>query len=755
VEGGRTVVHLYGVLENGQPFLARDGRQPPRFWIRSADLARARAAGCPAPVALDRRDMAGSQLARVELAQPADVPGLRERLERAGVRTFEADVRHALRPLIDAGIRGALSIRGRSTVRPGVGRVFEEPEIGPADFSPALRVLSLDIETDPGAQRLLSVALHGCGVSEVWLLTPDGLGCPPDAAACRTEAELIRTFARRVREIDPDILTGWNVVDFDLRVLLRVADRLGVALALGRDEGRLRLVVDGGRGGLRARIPGRVVLDGIQLLRGSFVRMEDYSLDAVAREVLGEGKTLSGHGRPDEILRLFEQDRPRFVAYNRTDARLALQILERLRLVELSVERSRLTGLPVDRVSASIASFDFLYMTELARRGIAAPSVAGDADAEPQAGGHVLEPVPGLHANVVVLDFRSLYPSVIRTFGIDPLGLLAQVTDDAVVSPSGAAFSRAPGILPALLDRLAPAREQALAAGDKVPAQAIKILMNSFYGVLGTPASRFYDPRLPNAITSWGRELLLWTRDRATERGLRVLYGDTDSLFVATGIHDGDALQHFGARLAGELTTELAAHVRRTWGVESRLRLELDRVYLRLVLPALRHAASGARKRYAGLQRTSDGTRVVLTGLEAVRGDWTALARRAQRELYRRLFADEPVDTWLRKLVSEVRAGGHDGELVYRKWLRKPAAEYTASTPPHVAAARLEGRPGRGRVSYVITAKGAEPEHAPTAPLDHEHYVQKQLRPVAEPVLALLGLDFDRVIGDDRQLTLF
>src|SRR6185436_11270232 len=101
----------------------------------------------------------------------------------------------------------------------------------------------------------------------------------------------------------------------------------------------------------QASIPGRVVLDGIQLLRGAFIRMSDYGLDAVARQVLGEGKTLGGEGRPDEILRLFKEERERFVEYNRTDARLALEVLERLRLVDLATERSKLTGLPPDRVA--------------------------------------------------------------------------------------------------------------------------------------------------------------------------------------------------------------------------------------------------------------------------------------------------------------------------------------------------------------------------------------------------------------------
>jgi DNA polymerase-2 len=503
-----------------------------------------------------------------------------------------------------------------------------------------------------------------------------------------------------------------------------------------------------------------VVLDGIQLLRGAFVRMDDYGLDAVARAVLGEGKTLAGRGRAEEILRLFEEDRVRLVEYNRTDARLALEVLERLRLVELAVERSRLTGLPVDRVASSIAAFDFLYLSELGRRRIVAPSVRGEADvSEPQAGGHVLEPVPGLFSNVVVLDFKSLYPSLIRTFEIDPRNLVrpeaGQAEGDPIVAPNGAAFARRKGILGEILDELMPRREEARRAGDAVKSHAIKILMNSFYGVLGTPACRFHDPRLANAITGFGREVLLWCRRRIEADGRRVLYGDTDSLFVETGEKDAAAARALGETLAAGLNRDLARHIAERWRVTSRLELVFDRLYLRLFLPAVRHGTAGARKRYAGLVEAKDGPRVAFTGMEAVRGDWTDLARDVQREIYARLFADQPVLEYLREVVADVRKGRYDDRLVYRKSLRKVPEAYTATTPPHVAAARKMAGKRRGRVAYVITTDGPEPADDRRHPIDHEHYVDKQLRPVAEPVLGLLGQDFADASGSRKQLSLF
>jgi len=213
-----------------------------------------------------------------------------------------------------------------------------------------------------------------------------------------------------------------------------------------------------------------------------------------------------------------------------------------------------------------------------------------------------------------------------------------------------------------------------------VKSHAIKILMNSFYGVLGTPACRFHDPRLANAITAFGREMLLWCQARA-----------------------------LGESLAAALNRDLARHIAERWRVTSRLELVFDRLYRRLFLPPVRHGTAGARKRYAGLVDSPAGGEVVFIGMEAVRGDWTDLARDVQRELYARLFTDRPVLEYLSEVVADLRKGRFDDRLVYRKSLRKAPEAYTATTPPHVAAARkMEGKT-RGRVAYVITTSGPEP----------------------------------------------
>jgi DNA polymerase II len=784
--GGRRVpvVHLYGRLEDGGTFLVRDDRQLPQFFIRAEDIPRARSSSAlppnKEPEVTEMHAFDGSPVARITLGIPSDVPAIRDRLHQAGIDTFEADVRFPVRYLIERGIKGACEIQGVATPGDGVTTIFDNPVLRPTQLKIEPRVLSFDIETDPKAERLLAISLYAPGVDEVLIVDGSGRPMPDKAKACIDEHSTLTAFCDRIRELDPDVITGWNTIDFDFTVLQRIAARVRHPLNLGRDAGELRIRrAEGYFGSGQATIPGRLVLDGIDLLRGAFIRMEEYSLDAVAREVLGEGKALKTNARDRvaEIIHNYRHDLPAFALYARTDARLAYQIAERLDVIRLAFARSQLAGMTPDRVAASIASFDFVYLSELAKLDIVAPSVRSDDSRvfAAQQGGHVLEPVTGLHRNVWVFDFKSLYPNIIRTFNIDPLSYVAEsgevagggatrgsAVPDLIQTPGGS-FRRSPAILPGVLDDLFPRREAAKKAGDNVAAHAIKILMNSFYGVLGTSACRFYNPALANSITGSGKEILLWSKRWFENAGFKVLYGDTDSLFVSSGTDRAEDAQARGPELAVALNEQLTQHIRERWGLKNRLELEYEKTYLRLILPQARNSTRGASKRYAGLLQD---TQVEFVGMEVVRRDWTALARQVQRELYQRLFTDQPVEVYLTDIVKTVRAGELDDLLVYNKNLRKAAESYTATTPPHVAAARksaqsggspqlVGGSPqlaGERRVRYLMTTAGPEPVDNVQHPIDHEHYVAKQIRPVAEPVLATLGLDFDVLMGDGRQV---
>ncbi|MDP9013163.1 MAG: DNA polymerase II [Pseudomonadota bacterium] len=754
------VIHIHGRAESGETFLVRDDRQRPHFYIRAADGEHVGSLLGLEPKLSDKRTFAGSAASLIEADTPPEVPGLRDRLHAANIDTFEADVRFAVRYLIERGIKGGCEIEGEAVTGTGTTFVFDNPSLRPADVKIEPRVLSFDIETHGKHERLLAISMYAPGIDEALIVDGSDRPMPHKATRCVDEFAALDAFCERVRRLDPDVLVGWNIIDFDLTMLQRIAERVRHPFPLGRESGGIRIrKAQGYFGSGQANIPGRLVLDGIDLLRGAFIRMDDYSLDAVARKVLGEGKAVAGdvRDRMAEITHNYRHDLTAFALYARTDARLAFEIIDTLNVARLAFARSQLAGMTPDRVAASIASFDFLYLTELEKRRIVAPTVrSADASVhDAQQGGHVLEAVAGLHRDVWVFDFKSLYPSIIRTFNIDPLTYVADPSphEDVIRTPGGA-FRREPAILPRMLDALFPRREAAKKSGDDVASNAIKILMNSFYGVLGTPACRFYNPALANSITGTGREILLWSKRWFETAGFNVLYGDTDSLFVSSHGGDPDEVRDRGRQLALSLNDELSRYVRERWSVASRLELKFEKLYLRLFLPRARHSTRGASKRYAGL-RHGDADRVEFIGMEVVRRDWTDLAKQVQRELYRRLFTDQAVDAYLTEVVRQVRAGELDDALVYRKHLRKEAEQYTATTPPHVVAARKSIRPVGRLVSYLMTTAGPEPMDNIQHPIDREHYVLKQIKPVAEPVLETLGLDFERVIGDSRQFELY
>jgi DNA polymerase-2 len=749
-------VHLHGVLESGEPCLIIDDRARPYFFIRAAD--RGRAALLAPHLALEDtalRTFDGAAVARATVGVPGDVPPLRGRLEASGIECLEADVRFASRYLIDRGIRGALQIDGDGEVQGRVGRVFHNPTLTPCHWTPTLKVLSIDIETDPRAEQVLSIALHTATFSRVLIVHADSFD---GAESLPSERELLRRFQVLLDELDPDIITGWNVAEFDLAVLTRRARHFRVALPIGRTDERfeLRREMSYTREA-RAIVTGRLVLDGLSLLRGAFIRLQDYKLETAAQAILGRGKLIAGEQRADAILRAYHDDPRHFIDYNLQDARLVTEILARTGLVELAIERSLLTGMPLDRVSAAIASVDALYLGELRARGHVAPSVGAAGDAR-LLGGWVMDSLPGLYRNVLVYDFKSLYPSLIRTFNLDPLMLVADGERlDAIEAPNGARFRRdARGILPLVVERLAAAREEAKRDGRAVKANAIKILMNSLYGVLGASSSRLFSPPVANAITHFGQLLIKSAVDAAAAAGYTVIYGDTDSLFVDSGETDTSAALARAEPLRVAIGEAVARVVRERFGCESFLELEFEKCYRRFFLPEVRSGKTGSKKRYAGLLVDGDGNeRIEYVGLEVVRRDWSEVAKRFQRGLLERVFHDQPVDDFVRGFVADLRAGRHDDALIYRKAVRKDLAAYTATTPPHVRAARKLGDQAGRIIAYSMTLAGPEPLGEETAAPDYTHYLQHQLEPLADAILRFVGTDFATLTGAQRQLSLF
>ena len=756
---GRPEVHLYGTLESGESFCVVDDRVRPYFFVPAEYADDTRRLGAPVRATVEPtelRSLDGRPVARVTVGVPSDVPPLRQRLQTAGITCFEADLRFAYRYLIDRDLRGAIEITGSSVPSGGIKHLFRNPSLAPAYLVPNLKIVSIDLETDLRAQSLYAIALAGAGIDRVLIVGPGPLA---KAECFGSEREVVQRFFALLDEIDPDVITGWNVVDFDLVVLKRLCQRHGLPFRLGRTAEDTTIQRDQSfTRDARANAPGRQILDGLALTRSAFIRLDDYKLETASQAFLGSGKLITGDGRGREIERAFRHDRQKLVDYNLRDAQLVLEILAKQRLVDLAVSRSLLTGMQIDRVGASIASVDFLYLGELRRRGFVAPSVSGDHEGAAVAGGAVLDSVPGLFRNILVFDFKSLYPSIMRTFNIDPLTFVPPSRDDGpdlIRTPSGAAFRREPGILPELVALLWSERDRARREDDALRAYAIKILMNSLYGVLAATSCRFFSPAIANAITQTGQHLIHRAAAEVRRLGFAVIYGDTDSLFVDPREDDPARALAIAEEIRATVTTALVEHLRRDFGVESHLELEFEKCYRRFFMPEVRQGTGGSKKRYAGALPGPDGAKVEFVGLEAVRRDWTPLARRFQRELLARVFDDRPVEDFVRGFLADLREGRLDDLLAYKKAVRKDLSEYTKTTPAHVKAARKQDGPPVRIVEYVMTAAGPEPVDARHAALDYTHYVDKQLAPIADAVLRFVGIHFDDLCGRARQLDLF
>ncbi|MEB2551067.1 DNA polymerase II [Burkholderia gladioli] len=697
---------------------------------------------------------------------------LQKRLAREGVDLYEADItppdRYAMERFITAPVR----FRGT----PAGDALLVDAELrSGSDYRPALRCVSLDIETSARGE-LYSIALEGCGQRDVFMLGPanaDAAGLALNLVYCETRPALLERLNAWFAEHDPDAIIGWNLIQFDLRVLHAHSQEFGVPLRLGRDGSVLDWRAHGQQPDhFFAGAAGRLIIDGIDALKSATWTFPSFSLEYVSRTLLGEGKAVDNpYARMDEIQRRFDEDKPALAHYNLKDCELVTRIFAKADLLSFMLERATVTGLAADRTGGSVAAFTHLYLPRMHRLGYVAPNL-GDVTGQNSPGGFVMDSRPGLYDSVLVLDYKSLYPSIIRTFLIDPVGLvegLAQPDDvHSVPGFLGARFSRDRHCLPDIVRRVSEGRDLAKRQRNAPLSQALKIIMNAFYGALGSWGCRFFDPRLASSITMRGHEIMHRTRELIEAQGYEVIYGDTDSTFVwlREAHQDGEA-ERKGRAIVAHVNEWWRTHLRERFGLDSALELQYERHYLRFLMPTVRGAEEGSKKRYAGLALGADGgEEVVFKGLETVRTDWTPLAQQFQRELYTLVFRREPYQDFIRETVRRVLAGELDAELVYRKRVRRPLAEYQRNVPPHVRAARTAdeynrelGRPLQyqrgGWISYVMTTAGPEPLETMRSPIDYAFYLSRQLQPVADGILPFLKDDFETVISGQGQLFSF
>ena len=674
-------------------------------------------------------------------------------LREHGIRMYEADIRPPERYLMERFISAGVTVEGGRVE----GATIFDCKLKPApDYRPALKIVSLDIETSAHGD-LYSIALEGCGQRQVYMLgtapASSGQSIDFDLEYCATPRQVIERLNGWFARHDPDVVIGWNVVQFDLRVLQKNADKYRIPLTLGRENKTIEWREHPGKQGyMFAPVTGRIVLDGIDALKAASWMFQSYSLENVSQEMLGEGKDIgSDYDKMAEIERRFHEDKPALAHYNLKDCELVTRIFEKANLLAFMIERATVTGLQADHLGGSIAAFSHHYLPRMHREGYVAPSV-GDVSGGASPGGFVMDSKPGLYDSVVVLDYKSLYPSIIRTFLVDPVGLIEgeAATDPAeqVEGVNGTVFSRTKHCLAEITTQIWKQRDAAKRAKNEPLSQALKLLMNSFCGVLGATECRFFNPRLVSSVTLRGHQMMKQTRALVEAEGYDVIYGDTDSIFIwlKKERRNDDALA-IGQQLADGINQWWRTMLKEKHGLDCHLEIEFDTHYQKFFMPTIRGTELGSKKRYAGLMINAQGAEeVIYRGLEVARSDWTPLAQQFQQGLFLRVFKNQPYQDYVREYADRMLAGECDDLLVYRKRLRQPLDEYKVNVPPQVRAARLADeynlahrRPLRyqngGWISYVMTTSGPEPLEDLRSQIDYEHYLTKQLQPIADAIL--------------------
>ncbi len=751
---GKPCVLLYGKLENSQSFLTINNYQP-YFFIKTKDLSKAKNLLKDYSTEQTKlKNFKNEPVTKIIVDIPSSVPELREKLEEKDIECYEADIKFVYRFLMDNGIKGSLEIDGDYETSDTVDRIYKEPTISPLTFFPELKVFSIDIETSMDLKKLFSVAIYSKNFKKVLMISKKEI---KDVLAFKDEESLLEEFKKIILEQDPDIITGWSIIDFDLQFLKNKFQQHKIPFVLGRSNEKCKIKIQKDFfKDSKADFPGREVLDGIALLKSSLVKVSDYKLSTAAATFLNDKKTLEDENKGEQIENLFKNNPAKLAEYNLKDAELVYRILEKTKVLDLTITRSLITGLQLDRVSGSIASLDSLYLRELRKKGIVAPSANYSVKESPAKGGYVMESIPGIYDNILVLDFKSLYPSIMKTFNIDPLSYLGKTKQkDYIEAPNGARFSRKEGILPSVIQTIWEERDKVKKNKDEIASFALKTIMASFVGVMGNPSYRFFNLDIINAITHFGQFIIKLTAKEIEKQGYKVIYIDTDACFVDSKAKTPEQAEKIGKEIQEKINTFFTEYVKKNYKVKSFLELEFEKNYIRFLMPKIRGGEAGAKKRYAGLRIKDGNEKIDFVGIETARSDWTDVAKKFQLELLNRIFHKQEVTEFIKQFVQDINKGKYDKLLIYRKSLRKGIDGYQTITPPHLKAARKLKEFKGGLVEYYITTDGPEPIQALKHKIDYEHYIKKQIKPIADSVLLFYNKTFEELLEGTKQTKLF
>ncbi len=736
---------------------------------------------------------------KITLQNPSRTPEIRDMIHGKGLRTYESDILFKYRFMNDFGIKGLGWIKvkegkGTPTATVRTDQSIKAGSIEPVDRmeNAPLRFMAFDIEciplvsgTAPDAVRdpviMISVVFSEefKGEKSMLISTRPGKG----VTAVSTEEEIISRFLDIVSQYDPDVITGYNVNNFDFPYLLERMKKYRMRPVMGRCTQK-PVIAKKLMARYRVSATGRIIFDSFEIIKKDFSFMR-YDLGTVVKNLLGDSKIPIRISEMEDLWKGGQEGFERFVEYCKKDSRLALDLVLKMRLMDKYIALSKISGTLIQDTltSGETQRIENFLLQEFNKGGFVFPCRPKEEDvAEREAsrknelkGGFVLEPDKGLHDNVVVLDFKSMYPSIIRTFNVCPTTMITDkkvekpivtVTGTSFV-PKGVRHGIIPGILEELMKRRGAAKKKMVDAKDEnrrrvydAEQWALKIMANAFYGHMGYSRARIYDIRIANVITATGRDMIHKTKDMVEkEFGHRVVYGDTDSVMVKMGMDDMNRIRREAEKISEYVTDKLPGM----------MELEFEKLFRRF-LPL-------TKKRYVAwkFEPSNGGWKegIEMKGIETVRRDWCELVSDTMKEIIDIIVKRDDQEEAVKRFGEIVR-GLTSGKipvekLVVTKSLTRAPERY-AGIQPHVELVKKmrirnpQEAPGVGdRVGYVIvkgtsllSKRAEDPNYIKEkgVQVDPKYYIENQLLPPLERIFGALGVSKSELLGNGKQMDL-
>ena len=748
---GDLEMHLFGKTQEGESLVAKLGGFEPYFYIvepsdevvaiLEADTKRIRRTEpCELLYQGETR-----RCRKVVVTHPGLVPSIRRDLMDSVPAILAADIPFHFRFVYDRDIGACVRIHGKAVeddrfstdVAVEVDR-FEDI----APFRPALKILSFDIETSLKEPKIFTIC---CVVKEGDVVRTERF--------FGDERKMIEDFSRFLIEVDPDVITGYNIDGFDIPQIDQRAKALGMGPLRWSRSGS---EIDPYNRFWRAQ--GRVIIDAWWAVK-RVLKPKQETLNAVAKQLLGEEKHDVDPKKMDEE---WESDRERVMEYCTQDALLALRVLEKVAILNRSMDLAAVSKLPLDDVVSGTTSqlIDSILIREADKHGVAVPMTSRlGGDAKPIEGGYVHDMEPGLYHWVLTLDFRSMYPSMIIANNIC---FTTMSPEGTIASPTGTKFlsrDQREGLLPSILVSLMEERSATKKAMREASTaderdyynglqEAIKILMNSFYGVLASSFYRFTDPKIGASITAFAREATKDLIRKLEGEGLKVIYSDTDSVFFLSPEENLEDTVKLGKETAERFS-------------KGGMVLEFEKV----MEPFFSH---GAKKRYVG-KMIWPREELIVRGYEMRRTDSFDLQSEALQGVFERVLADdmEGAISFTRSIIDDLMAGKIDPSRLVISRSVKEESQYKASDRMvNVRVARMlkemgyEVMPGM-KVSWVVTNGKASPNEVEpwiegrefTSKPDYNYYATRVASTISR-VTDSLGWDSRSLLTGTQQQTL-